>query len=84
MGTLAGWVQRTRKMGGMTFVELRDRDGITQLVFNEAIDKELCDRANKLGREFCIQVEGTVNERESKNKNLPTGDIEIIASSLIY
>ena len=80
--TLAGWVQRTRKMGGMTFVDLRDRYGITQLVFNEAIDKELCERANKLGREFCIQVEGTVNERESKNKNLPTGDIEIIASSL--
>ena len=80
--TLAGWVQRTRKMGGMTFVDLRDRYGITQLVFNEAIDKELCERANKLGREFCIQVEGTVNERESKNKNLPTGDIEIIASNL--
>ena len=80
--TLAGWVQRTRKMGGMTFVDLRDRYGITQLVFNEAIDKELCDRANKLGREFCIQVEGTVNERESKNKNLQTGDIEIIASKL--
>ena len=80
--TLAGWVQRTRKMGGMTFVDLRDRYGITQLVFNEAVDKELCERANKLGREFCIQVEGTVNERESKNKNLPTGDIEIIASSL--
>ena len=80
--TLAGWVQRTRKMGGMTFVDLRDRYGITQLVFNEAIDKALCERANKLGREFCIQVEGTVNERESKNKNLPTGDIEIIASSL--
>ena len=80
--TLAGWVQRTRKMGGMTFVDLRDRYGITQLVFNEAIDKALCERANKLGREFCIQVERTVNERESKNKNLPTGDIEIIASSL--
>ena len=80
--TLAGWVQRTRKTGGMTFVDLRDRYGITQLVFNEAVDKELCDRANKLGREFCIQVEGTVNERESKNKNLPTGEIEIIASKL--
>ena len=80
--TLAGWVQRTRKMGGMTFVDLRDRYGITQLVFNEAVDKALCERANKLGREFCIQVEGTVNERESKNKNLPTGEIEIIASSL--
>ena len=82
MAHLAGCLQRTRKMGGMTFVDLRDRYGITQLVFNEAIDKALCDRANKLGREFCIQVEGTVNERESKNKNLPTGDIEIIASSL--
>ena len=80
--TLAGWVQRTRKMGGMTFVDLRDRYGITQLVFNEAVDKELCDRANKLGREFCIQAEGTVNERESKNKNLPPGEIEIIASKL--
>ena len=66
----------------MTFVDLRDRYGITQLVFNEAVDKALCERANKLGREFCIQVEGTVNERESKNKNLPTGEIEIIASSL--
>lgn len=79
---LAGWVQRTRKMGGMTFVDLRDRYGITQLVFNEASDKELCDHANKLGREYCIQVKGTVSERESKNKKLPTGDIEIIASEL--
>lgn len=80
--TLAGWVQRSRKMGGMTFVDLRDRYGITQLVFNDSIDQELCDRANKLGREYCIQVKGTVSERESKNKNLPTGDIEIIASQL--
>ena len=54
--TLAGWVQRSRKMGGMTFVDLRDRYGLTQLVFNEADDAELCDRANKLGREFCIQI----------------------------
>ena len=54
--TLAGWVQRTRKMGGMTFVDLRDRYGLTQLVFNEADNAELCERANKLGREFCIQV----------------------------
>ena len=67
--TLAGWVQRTRKMGGMTFVDLRDRYGITQLVFNEATDAELCERANKLGREYCIQVTGNVSERESKNKN---------------
>ncbi len=80
--TLAGWVQRTRKMGGMTFVDLRDRYGITQLVFNESDDKELCDSANKLGREYCIQVVGKVSERESKNDKMPTGDIEIIATKL--
>ena len=80
--TLAGWVQRTRKMGGMTFVDLRDRYGITQLVFNEAVNAELCERANKLGREYCIQAVGQVCERQSKNKNIPTGDIEIIVSEL--
>jgi aspartyl-tRNA synthetase len=80
--TLAGWVQRSRKMGGMTFVDLRDRYGITQLVFNEAVDKELCDRANKLGREYVIQIVGTVSERQSKNNNIPTGDIEIIVNVL--
>ncbi len=80
--TLAGWVQRTRKMGGMTFVDLRDRYGITQLVFNESVDAELCARANKLGREFCIQASGTVSERQSKNPNMPTGDIEIIVNEL--
>ena len=80
--TLAGWVQRVRKMGAMTFVDLRDRYGITQLVFNEESDAELCAAANKLGREYVIQVEGTVSERYSKNKNIPTGDIEIIASQL--
>ena len=80
--TLAGWVQRTRKMGGMTFVDLRDRYGITQLVFDESSDAALCERANKLGREYCIQVKGNVSERQSKNENLPTGDIEIIASEL--
>ena len=80
--TLSGWVQRVRKMGGMSFVDLRDRYGITQLVFNENDDKELCDQANRLGREFCIQVTGNVNERQSKNANLPTGDIEIIATQL--
>ena len=80
--TLAGWVQRTRKMGGMTFVDLRDRYGITQLVFNESNDAELCARANKLGREFCIQATGTVSERQSKNANMPTGDIEIIVNEL--
>ena len=80
--TLSGWVQRSRKMGGMTFIDLRDRYGITQLVFNEEINAELCERANKLGREFVIQVTGTVNERFSKNANIPTGDIEIIVSEL--
>ena len=80
--TLSGWVQRSRKMGGMTFIDLRDRYGITQLVFNEEIDAELCDRANKLGREYVIQIIGTVNERFSKNSNIPTGDIEIIVSEL--
>ena len=79
---LAGWVQRVRKMGGMTFVDLRDRYGITQLVFNESKDAALCERANKLGREFCIQAKGVVGERESKNANLPTGDIEILAEEL--
>jgi aspartyl-tRNA synthetase len=80
--TLAGWVQRTRKMGGMTFVDLRDRYGLTQLVFNDAVNEQLCERANKLGREFCIQVKGRVEERQSKNANLPTGDIEIIVDEL--
>lgn len=80
--TLAGWVQRSRKMGGMTFIDLRDRYGITQLVFNEETDADLCAQANKLGREFVIQVKGTVNERYSKNDKMPTGDIEIIVSSL--
>ena len=80
--TLTGWVQRTRKMGGMTFVDLRDRYGITQLVFNEAINVELCEQANRLGREFVIQVTGTVQERSNKNGNLPTGDIEIAVSGM--
>lgn len=80
--TLAGWVQRSRKMGGMTFIDLRDRYGVTQLVFNEEVNAELCEDANRLGREFVIQVRGTVNERFSKNNNIPTGDIEIIVSEL--
>ena len=79
---LAGWVQRSRKMGGMTFVDLRDRYGITQLVFNEEINAELCEQANRLGREYVIQVKGIVNERFSKNEHIPTGDIEIIVSEL--
>jgi aspartyl-tRNA synthetase len=80
--TLAGWVQRTRKMGGMTFVDLRDRYGLTQLVFNQESDAALCDQANHLGREYVIQVEGCVSERENKNQNLPTGEVEILVKKL--
>jgi aspartyl-tRNA synthetase len=79
---LAGWVQKTRKMGGMTFVDIRDRYGITQLVFNQETNADLCEKANKLGREFVIQATGTVKERSSKNMNIPTGEIEIIVSDL--
>ncbi len=81
--TLSGWVQRSRKMGGMTFVDIRDRYGITQIVFNSESDSALNDAAAKLGREYVIQVTGTVRERESKNKNIATGEIEIIASALV-
>ena len=80
--TLAGWVQRTRKMGGMTFMDLRDRYGLTQVVFDESQDTALCARANKLGREFCVQVKGVVEERSAKNPKMPTGDIEIMAREL--
>ena len=80
--TLAGWVQKARKMGGMTFVDLRDRYGITQIVFNVENDAALCESANRLGREYVIQVKGKVEERSSKNKNLATGDVEIIAQEL--
>lgn len=80
--TLAGWVQRTRKMGGMTFVDLRDRYGLTQLVFNEASNKEDWEAANKLGREYCVQAKGIVSERQNKNDKMATGDIEIIVSKL--
>lgn len=80
--TLAGWVQRVRKMGGMTFVDIRDRYGVTQLVFNQESDAELCERANKLGREFVIRVTGIVAERSSKNAHLDTGDIEILVREL--
>jgi aspartyl-tRNA synthetase len=79
--TLAGWVQRVRNMGGMTFIDLRDRYGITQLSFNLEKDVELCEKARKLGREFVIQIGGIVIERESKNKQLATGEIEIEVSS---
>lgn len=80
--TLSGWVQASRDLGGMTFVDLRDRYGITQLVFNMEEDAELCLQARKLGREFVIQISGTVRERSSKNPNRPTGDIEIVVTSL--
>ena len=80
--TLAGWVQRIRKMGGMTFIDLRDRYGITQLVFNSTADGSLFDAANRLGREYCIQVVGRVSERESKNPKMDTGEIEILAERL--
>ena len=80
--TLSGWVQRARKMGGMTFVDLRDRYGVTQLVFSEDVNAELCEKASHLGREYVIQATGVVSERQSKNANIPTGDIEIIVSEL--
>jgi aspartyl-tRNA synthetase len=80
--TLAGWMQRSRDLGGMTFIDLRDRYGLTQLAFNMEINAELCEQARKLGREFVIQVEGEVIERSSKNKNIPTGEIEINVRAL--
>ncbi|MDR0700079.1 MAG: aspartate--tRNA ligase [Tannerella sp.] len=80
--TLAGWIQKIRDMGGMTFVDLRDRYGTTQLVFNEDADASLCEQANKLGREFVIQVKGRVKERSSKNAHLVTGEIEVVVSEL--
>jgi aspartyl-tRNA synthetase len=80
--TLAGWVQRVRNLGGMTFVDLRDRYGITQLVFNVETDKDLCEAARKLGREYVVQATGIVTERTSKNSELSTGDIEITVTKL--
>ncbi|GCD77704.1 aspartate--tRNA ligase [Thermaurantimonas aggregans] len=80
--TLAGWVQRIRKLGAITFVDVRDRFGITQLAFYEDSDKENFDKANELGREYVIQVTGIVRERDSKNPNLPTGDIEVVPHTL--
>ncbi|HNX44589.1 MAG TPA: aspartate--tRNA ligase [Bacteroidales bacterium] len=77
--TLTGWIQRSRDLGGMTFIDLRDRYGITQLVFNMDTRAALCGEARKLGREFVISVTGLVAERSNKNPKLPTGDIEIIA-----
>ncbi|MCB0431193.1 MAG: aspartate--tRNA ligase [Flavobacteriales bacterium] len=80
--TLCGWMQRARELGGMTFVDLRDRYGITQLVFNMETDKALCEHARKLGREDVLKITGKVAERSNKNPNIPTGDIEILVSAL--
>lgn len=80
--TLSGWVAKSRDLGGMTFIDLRDRYGITQLVFNMEINAELCEQARKLGREFVIQITGLVKERTNKNPKIPTGDIEIEVSGL--
>jgi aspartyl-tRNA synthetase len=80
--TLSGWVQKGRDLGGMTFIDLRDRYGITQIAFNMEVNEELCLKARSLGREFVVKVTGKVTERESKNSKISTGDIEIIAGSL--
>lgn len=80
--TLAGWLQRSRDLGGMTFIDLRDRYGITQLVFNMETNADLCRMARTLGREYVLQVEGVVSERSNKNKNIPTGDIEILVDKI--
>ncbi len=80
--TLSGWVQKSRDLGGMTFVDMRDRYGLTQVVFNMETKADLCKEARKLGREFVIQVSGRVAERSNKNPQMPTGDIEILAESL--
>ncbi|MDR9487570.1 aspartate--tRNA ligase [Salibacter sp.] len=79
---LAGWVQRTRNLGGMTFIDLRDRYGVTQLAFSMEQNADLCEKARKMGREFVIQIEGKVIERSSKNDNIPTGAVEISVYSL--
>ena len=80
--TLCGWIQKVRKLGGMIFIDLLDRYGITQLAFNNETNAALCQQVEKFGREWVIRVTGTVAERYSKNKNIPTGDIEIIASEV--
>ena len=80
---LAGWLQRSRDLGGMTFIDLRDRYGLTQLVFNMETNAELCNMARTLGREYVLQVEGVVSERSNKNKNIPTGDVEILVEKIV-
>ncbi len=80
--TLSGWVQKARNLGGMTFVDLRDRYGITQFVFDMESNPELCETARKLGREFVVAITGKVAERQSKNDKIPTGEVEIIADNI--
>ena len=79
---LAGWVQKSRDLGGMTFIDIRDRYGISQLIFNMDTNAELCKQARELGREFVIQVDGDVIERTSKNNKMATGDVEIRVSGM--
>ena len=76
--TLTGWVQKSRDLGGMTFIDVRDRYGITQLTFNSDDDAELRSQARQLGREFVIHVMGKVIERSNKNSKMPTGDIDFL------
>src|SRR4051812_36842494 len=80
--TLCGWLQRSRDLGGMTFIDLRDRYGITQLVFNMETNAALCEAARKLGREFVIKAKGKVTERSNKNAKMFTGDIEIMVEEM--
>src|ERR1035441_1166088 len=80
--TLCGWSQRSRDLGGMTFIDLRDRYGITQLAFNMEENSKLCEEARKIGREFVLQITGTVRERSSKNLKIATGEIEIVCSEI--
>ena len=79
---LSGWMQTKRDFGGMTFIDIRDRYGLTQLVFDMEDDQDLCSRARKLGREFVVQIKGTVRERSNKNPNMPTGNVEIEVSEM--
>ena len=81
--TLSGWVQKSRDLGGLTFVDLRDRYGITQLTFNMDENAAICQQARELGREYVIQITGKVIERSNKNKNIPTGEIEVVVEKLL-
>src|ERR1017187_10005015 len=79
---LCGWVQRSRDLGGMTFIDLRDRYGITQLALNMESHKEQCEKARELGREFVLRVSGKVTERSNKNAKMPTGEIELVVETI--